>query len=173
MYPELAAAGLWTTPRDLARFFLALQAARAGRPSPIVRDVALQMTTTHFRSHAFTHVALGTFLNATRHMFGHNGADAGFQSYASASLDRGYGIVIMANSNNGFRVFDEIARTVAAEYGWTTQPPTIVRRALPPARLAQLAGRFARGAEHEQPFTIVVRAIARRRLRRSKPACNA
>ncbi|HEX4461653.1 MAG TPA: serine hydrolase [Polyangia bacterium] len=155
VYPELAAAGLWTTPRDLARFFLALQAARAGRPSPVPPAIAAQMTTTHFAGGPFIDVALGTFLNDATHTFGHNGADAGFQAYASASLERGYGIVIMANSDNGFAVFDEIARTVAAEYGWAMQPPTIARHALSPARLAQLAGRFAHGIE--RPLTIVVR----------------
>ncbi len=34
-YPEAAAAGLWTTPADLARFVCALQACRAGRPSSL------------------------------------------------------------------------------------------------------------------------------------------
>ena len=35
VYPESAAAGLWTTPGDLARYVCALQAALAGRESPV------------------------------------------------------------------------------------------------------------------------------------------
>ena len=155
VYPEMAAAGLWTTPRDLARFFLALQLARAGRPSPISPAIAAQMTTPRVAIAPGADIGLGLFLSHARHMFGHNGADAGFQSFASASFDRGYGVVIMANSDNGHVLFPEIERTIAAEYGWDVQPQTIVRQALPPARLAQLAGRFADGIL--RPFTIVVR----------------
>jgi CubicO group peptidase (beta-lactamase class C family) len=35
-YPEMAAAGLWTTASDLARFALAFQRARAGKPGAIL-----------------------------------------------------------------------------------------------------------------------------------------
>src|SRR6185369_10815280 len=45
VYPEMAAAGLWTTPTDLARFFLELQLARAGRSQHVSRDIAMKMTT--------------------------------------------------------------------------------------------------------------------------------
>ena len=43
VYPEAAAAGLWTTPRDLARAIVAVQAALAGAPSVVPRRVALSM----------------------------------------------------------------------------------------------------------------------------------
>jgi CubicO group peptidase (beta-lactamase class C family) len=49
IYPEAAAAGLWTTPGDLARYACALQAALAGRPSPIRPEVAAQLLTPHAR----------------------------------------------------------------------------------------------------------------------------
>lgn len=49
IYPESAAAGLWTTPSDLARYLCALQDALAGRPSPIRPQVAAQLLTPHAR----------------------------------------------------------------------------------------------------------------------------
>jgi tetratricopeptide (TPR) repeat protein len=59
----------------------------------------------------------------------------------------------MANSNNG-RIFDEIVRAVAVEYGWDAQPESIVRAPLAPGELARLAGRFT--TDRQQPFTITV-----------------
>jgi CubicO group peptidase (beta-lactamase class C family) len=45
-YPELAAAGLWTTPADLAHFALALLSAWAGRETPVLsQSTTLQMLT--------------------------------------------------------------------------------------------------------------------------------
>jgi CubicO group peptidase (beta-lactamase class C family) len=44
--PELAVAGLWTTPSDLARFILALQEAYAGgRRGLLTPEMARQMLT--------------------------------------------------------------------------------------------------------------------------------
>jgi CubicO group peptidase (beta-lactamase class C family) len=152
VYPEMAAAGLWTTPTDLARFFIELQLARAGRSKHVSREIATEMTTPVAEVFPGYGVGLGTFISKTEHTFGHNGADEGFESLAVASLDRGYGVVVMANSNNGNRIFDEIVRAVAAEYGWDNQPPTIARAAIGPDRLARWKGRFATGTL--EPFTV-------------------
>jgi CubicO group peptidase (beta-lactamase class C family) len=118
-YPEMAAAGLWTTPTDLARFFIEIAKARAGKSTRIPRRIALQMTTKVIDvGDGPTAVGLGVFLlnkNGTS-CFGHNGADAGFQASALASLDGGRGIVIMANSENGFLIFDELERTVFSAF---------------------------------------------------------
>lgn len=45
LYPESAAAGLWTTPSDLARFVCALQTAAAGSAGALRRETAEAMTT--------------------------------------------------------------------------------------------------------------------------------
>jgi CubicO group peptidase (beta-lactamase class C family) len=45
IYPEMAAAGLWTTPADLARFFSEIALARANRSKLVSNEIALEMTT--------------------------------------------------------------------------------------------------------------------------------
>jgi CubicO group peptidase (beta-lactamase class C family) len=154
VYPEMAAAGLWTTPTDLARFLIEVQLARAGRSKAVSREIALEMTTPVIEQSPGRGVGLGTFIAQAEHTFGHNGADEGFQALAVASLDRGYGVVVMANSDNGQRIFAQIVRAVAAEYGWEDQPPTIARVAVAADRLARWKGRFALGEGTLEPFTI-------------------
>ncbi|MCU1278616.1 MAG: tetratricopeptide repeat protein [bacterium] len=152
VYPEMAAAGLWTTPTDLARFLIEMQLARAGRSKRVSREIATEMTTRVAEVFPTYDIGLGMFISQADHTFGHDGADEGFEARAVASLDHGYGIVIMTNSGQGRRIFDEIVRAVAVEYGWDKQPPTIARASLAPPRLARWTGRFASGAL--EPFTI-------------------
>lgn len=140
VYPEMAAAGLWTTPTDLARMFAEIGRARSGRSTVLPRTVARAMTTVSPPSSG----GLGVFLSE-RHgaqMFGHGGADAGFQASSVASLDGGYGVIVMANSDNGFEIFPEIERTVFAAYGWAGRDPELVRVALDPGQRDAWLGRY-------------------------------
>ena len=48
-YPEMAAAGLWTTPSDLARFALGLERALEGKPGSVLsKEMAAKMVTPGF-----------------------------------------------------------------------------------------------------------------------------
>jgi CubicO group peptidase (beta-lactamase class C family) len=135
VYPEMAAAGLWTTPSDLAAFFIELQRGLAGTSQLVSQDLAREMTTPVFASDGD---GLGVFVMDRNgaHVFGHSGANAGFQSNAIASMDGGYGVVVMANSDNSAGLFDEIANAVFAEYGWPGRGAVLQRGAAP----AEIAG---------------------------------
>jgi CubicO group peptidase (beta-lactamase class C family) len=149
-YPEMAAAGLWTTAADLARFFAEVARARTGTSKLIPREVAMQMTTPVIEIGPGNSVGLGVFLrerNGTK-LFGHGGSDAGFQGSAVASLDGGFGLVVMASSDNGFRIFDQIEDAVFDEYAWPGRSDPIDRVEADPR---PFLGRYLlRG----QPFTI-------------------
>jgi len=167
VYPEMAAAGLWTTPTDLARFFLAISRARAGKPSPVPETVARAMTTRGLSGgEPGTNVSLGTFVYSRNgvEMFGHGGANHGFRSIARVGLDTGYGFVMMANSDNGFALFVEIERALMGRPGWPGNPPALTRAAVPAAELASMAGRYA--ANGALAFTI---AVTDGRIEYSKP----
>lgn len=141
VYPEMAAAGLWTTPTDLAKFFIEIELARAGKSSVITKDVAMLMTTEEAHD---AHAGLGVFMtdrNGTM-MFGHNGADEGFQADAIAALDGGFGVVIMANSDNGIQLFQELEPTVFAAMHWPCADAPIDRVALTAAERDAVIGRY-------------------------------
>ncbi len=157
VYPEMAAAGLWTTPTDLAKFFLALARARVGKPSPVSEAIARAMTTPVAPSgEPGSNVSLGTFVyeRNSAPLFGHGGANHGFRSIARFSLDAGYGLVMMANSDNGIALMVEIERALMARPGWPGNGPAIERASVAPAELAGIAGRYA--IDSTRPFTVAV-----------------
>jgi CubicO group peptidase (beta-lactamase class C family) len=118
VYPEAAAAGLWTTPRDLARAVAAVQAALAGVPSVVPRRVALAMTVPQAEVPQSSdmeairelglappeEVGLGVFLAAGGTRFGHLGGAHGFTSAFEVSATDGTGVVVMSDLHNGFEV---------------------------------------------------------------------
>lgn len=142
VYPEQQAAGLWTTPTDLSRLLLALQAARRGEAGPIEPAIARSATTP-----VTWPVGLGYFLEGTPERpkrFGHNGSNQGFESMAVADLDGGEGLVLMANTNNAWNLMQAVRRTLARVYGWHDDeaPLAVADQALPPAAQAWL-GEYA------------------------------
>ena len=75
--------------------------------------------------------------------FEHGGADEGFRAQLTAHRDKGYGAVVMVNSDNG-AIMGEILRGIAKEYGWDGYLPEPVE-VLPLAsdKVAARAGRYA------------------------------
>jgi CubicO group peptidase (beta-lactamase class C family) len=131
IYPECAAAGLWTTAGDLARYACALQTALAGRPSPIRPEVAAQLLTPHARLPAkgewnFLPIlglrppdfcGLGMFLHGDDR-FSHIGGAASFFSILTASTQDGTGAVVMTGANPTPFPF-RLLRAISDEHGWT------------------------------------------------------
>ena len=125
-YPEMAAAGLWTTATDLARFALDLQRSLGDRDGLLQRETVEAMVLP-----VLAQSGLGLFQiesNETLY-FGHNGADAGFQALLIASREGGHGVAIMLNSDSGIRLAMEILPAIARAFGW----PGFVVEPLQPA----------------------------------------
>ena len=116
-YPEMAAAGLWTTPSDLATFAIELMLSRAGKSNKVLsQDMTNQMLTPQHGSYALGIGVVGEDRNLH---FGHSGGNQGFLCYFVAYPERGQGVAIMTNSDNGYQIEPEILRSMSAEYGWS------------------------------------------------------
>ena len=115
VYPEMAAAGLWTTPTDLAKFAIEIALSKRGESNKVLT----QQTTQEMLTPVLEEAGLGFFVSKDRPgEFGHNGADEGFQALLVMNADTGQGAAIMADSDNGILVASELLRGIAKEYGW-------------------------------------------------------
>ncbi|HEX7176254.1 MAG TPA: serine hydrolase [Pyrinomonadaceae bacterium] len=141
VYPEMAAAGLWTTPTDLAKFAIEVQLSLAGKSNKVLSKESVERMVTPFASE---NVGMGFFIqkHGAATYFGHGGADEGFRAMLLAHRERGYGAVVMVNSDNG-QIMEEIVRSIAREYAWEDylSAPFEVTT-LAPERLDAYVGRF-------------------------------
>jgi CubicO group peptidase (beta-lactamase class C family) len=120
-YPEMAPAGLWTTPSDLARMAMEVQNEYAGKSAKILsQDMARQMLT-----HQIGTWGLGFGLEnpGEKLHFSHGGANEGFRCNIETYTDSGQGFAVMTNSDSGGELTEEIYRAVAKEYGWPDYKP--------------------------------------------------
>lgn len=142
VYPELAAAGLWTTPFDLSRFAVELMLALGGRSDRVLsRGMAERML-----SPQKGEFGLGLVLRGEGRLFHftHSGGNDGFRCTLLAFPGTGRGAAIMTNGDLGSDLILEILRSLAAEYDWRTYLPTEKKAAvLTEAALEAVAGTYA------------------------------
>ena len=121
-YPEMAAAGLWTTPTDLSKFAIELMQSRAGRSKELLSQA---MTNEMLTGVAGGSYGLGLSLlgSGEEFSFAHGGSNEGFRCYLVAYPEKGQGAVIMTNSDAGGQVIEEILCSLASEYGWKNLLP--------------------------------------------------
>lgn len=117
IYPEQAAAGLWTTPGDLARFMLELQTALRGPKGKVLEQrLAREMLSPV----GVGRYGLGPVIDqrAEGWYFSHSGDNWGYRAWISGHLRKGYGVVIMVNGENGMALMNQIADRVERAYDW-------------------------------------------------------
>jgi CubicO group peptidase (beta-lactamase class C family) len=124
VYPEQTAAGLWTTPSDLARFAIGMNSALHGAQGAILpQNAALNMLTPVKDHYGLGFVIDGDGPTAT---FGHDGANAGFQAlFLMHTAGAQQGVAIMTNSDNGEQLADEVLNAVSDVYQWGDHKPTV------------------------------------------------
>jgi CubicO group peptidase (beta-lactamase class C family) len=117
VYAEQAAAGLWTTPTDLAKVAIEVQKTLAGAPGKVLSK---EMLETMLTKQTGGRTGLGFFLegegDATRFM--HTGGNRGFTCLLTASKSKGFGAVIMTNGAKGDVLYRELLTAIEEEYGW-------------------------------------------------------
>jgi CubicO group peptidase (beta-lactamase class C family) len=143
IYPEQAAAGLWTNPADLCKYIIETQLAFLGKSGKVLSTEMTKLRLTPVLQDA----ALGTFVNTrvagSARYFNHNGGNAGFTCTAYGSLDEGKGAVIMTNTENG-ALLEEILNSIATVYKWKDFyfPENKKTQKIPEQQLSQYIGRY-------------------------------
>jgi len=132
VYPELAAAGLWTTATDLVKVLLEMQRALRGEGTLLKQESALEMlkpqieeTLSAFNYLMPTSWGIGFALHDTpeKRYFGHSGGNAGFTCNMLAMLDQEEGAVVMTNGAMGTLLWIEVFNSIADVYGWPGYDP--------------------------------------------------
>lgn len=127
-YPELAAAGLWTTPADYARFGIALTQAIRGENQRLLGSASAQELMKRGLGNWGLGVDLGPVGSARQ--FGHTGSNAGFKSAFIMYPDTCQGAVVMTNAYEGDWLATETLRAVGDTYGWPDRKASPVRPAV-------------------------------------------
>ena len=123
IYPVTAANGLWTTPSDLAVFTIELMSAALGHAQSVFDPgLARNMLSVHIGNQG-----LGFFIadEGDNLHFYIQGKNKGFSCFLVGYPVKGQGVVIMANSENGEYLIDEILRAVSEAYDWPHYLPEI------------------------------------------------
>ena len=162
VYPEMAAAGLWTTPSDLGRWAIAVSRAYRGAPGGILSpSMARQMISKQVHQqppYGTGYWGLGVQVSGDGDSlsFSHGGRDEGFVASLAMWPNSGRGLVVMTNGVSG-ALLNEIARAFAEEYG-VSGPSRAEKSAVAVERatLLPLAGRYAMPAGKDTVMLDVV-----------------
>ncbi|GAB3741864.1 serine hydrolase domain-containing protein [Microlunatus parietis] len=151
LYPEQAAAGLWTTPADLCRWALAVRAAYQGAVDAVLsRGLAREMLaprlpTGKAQTGGLDEIGLGVFLAGRdgQVRFGHSGSNVGFQCHALSYHELGSGAVVMSNSDRGYFAVQRALAAIAERCGWPDYPDDLEEPKQPDRdSVAALAGHY-------------------------------
>jgi CubicO group peptidase (beta-lactamase class C family) len=141
LYPEMAAAGLWTNPTELALLAMELQAAYYGEEGRVLTpEMTRGMFTPGMGGWGLGFTILGEGDEAR---FSHGGSNYGFRAQFTAFLEGGRGIFVMTNGDRGSTLAQEIILAVTREYGWPGggyQEVTLAHVA--PEDLEEIAGSY-------------------------------
>lgn len=158
IYPEMAAAGLWTTATDLAHVGVELLQVLHGKKQPALLTAGTieAMLSPQVPGHKVggEYIGIGFFNQGEddSHSFGHGGWDEGFVADMRIFKNLGKGAIVMVNSNEGHPLMGEIMRAIAQEYEWpdTSLKPTT---AAPLVNTTNYLGTYT--SESESQFHIV------------------
>lgn len=117
VYPELAAAGLWTTSTDLAKFAIEVQLSYQNHSNKVLTQAST--------SEMLSPVGVGPFavgFSLSKRVegwyFDHGGSNWGFQAQLTAHKVNGYGYAIMTNGFLGGQLIAELSRRIEASYAF-------------------------------------------------------
>ncbi|MDR3647241.1 MAG: serine hydrolase [Candidatus Babeliales bacterium] len=120
IHPEMAPAGLWTTPTDLAQFLITILNILHGKQNGLINQELVKEAIKQqiVLDNETNKVGLGFFLSGSEQniSFGHGGCNEGFLSNMKVYPEIGKGWVIMTNNHNAGELINEIEFSIADTY---------------------------------------------------------
>lgn len=146
VYPEMAAAGLWTNPTELATLALELQASYHGEEGRVLSpEMTRRMFTPVMGRYG---LGFGIQGEGDEARFSHGGSNYGFKAQFLAFMEGGRGVFVMTNGDQGSSLADEIVLAVAREYGWPVPGyQEVILAEVDPDVLEEIAGIYRVAAE--------------------------
>ena len=140
-YPEQAAAGLWTTPTDLAKYAIEIQQILAGKENGVLSKKTIeQMLTKHKNNWG-----LGPSLQWEKDslIFRHGGKNRGFTNEFISFANKGSAVIVMTNADNGGRLIGEILKAFSKKYNWGISNQKIIETIeIPVEKLKKWEGKY-------------------------------
>jgi CubicO group peptidase (beta-lactamase class C family) len=152
-YPEMAAAGLWTTPSDLAHYLIEVQQSLVGHANHVLSQELTRQMLTPGKGDWGLGLQIGGA--ASNRYFSHGGVNEGYESLFAAYEQGGDGAVIMTNAQGGSRLTSEVMSSIAAVYDWPDFRPVVrTEIKLAPAALARYVGTYELTPQFSIAFTL-------------------
>lgn len=126
VYPEQAAAGLWTTPSDLARFVIEVQRAARGDAERVLTRASAREMLSPVGVGPYA-VGFGLSQEGEGWYFGHGGSNWGFRALILGHMVKGYGLAIMTNGSRGSTLADELSGRIQNAYRWDSVADAVER----------------------------------------------
>lgn len=163
----MMAAGLWTTPSDLARWIIEVEHAYGGTSRVLNQATARAMLTPGLGGWGLG-VEIAGAGDSLRFM--HGGANEGFRGQFVGYVTGGRGVAVLTNSDAGAVLANEIIASVGHEYDWPGLRVIKEHTEVPvdPALLGEYAGKY-----QLSPTLVVTIARAGDHLTAQAPGQNA
>ncbi|MBE9462035.1 serine hydrolase [Dyadobacter subterraneus] len=128
IYPEKAAAGLWTNPTELSKYVIEIQRSLIGKSNKLLTPKMTKLMLTPYLDNSS---ALGVFIedkDGTKY-FRHGGVNEGFTSLYFGSVENGNGAIVMCNSTDKTILY-EIINSIAIVYKWKNYYKPVLKKVI-------------------------------------------
>ena len=117
IYPEMAAAGLWSTAEDLAKFSVEIQKTLKGNSGKILTKQYAQMMMTPVLNGEYN-IGFGNEEYNGEPFFEHAGGNEGYACFLTFHKEKGYGFALMVNSSSQIDILFPLFRSIDKAYSW-------------------------------------------------------